>query len=96
MRERLAWIWRFWRDRVKVLPVLVLLTFLSTAVAVGYPLVFKFIIDEVIELAKSGRTAERSDIAGLVGLLLLVGAGRSLRNIYPMLRAWVNCLIRGS
>jgi ABC-type multidrug transport system fused ATPase/permease subunit len=93
MKPHLRWIWRFWRPRVKILPVLAILTVLSTAVTLSYPLVFKYVLDALRD-AVEGRAG---DVAGritdLVVILLIVGAGRSLRNLYPMLRARVNCLI---
>jgi ABC-type multidrug transport system fused ATPase/permease subunit len=77
-----------------ILPVLFLLTLLSTAVTLVMPLIFREIIDAAYALGKEGAgDPERQKIYRLVWVLIAVGAGRSLRNLYPMLRARMNCLI---
>jgi len=75
-----------------MLPVLGALTVLSTAVQIAYPLAWKYVIDTLSDLAAGGdETRER--IVSAIGIILLIYLGRSLRNIYPMLRARVNGIL---
>jgi len=100
MSPRIRWIRRFWRGFEGIFPVLIALTLLSVGVTILMPLLWMWVVDAAYELGKALATglpgagaAERNRIYDLVWILLLVGAGRSLRNLYPMLRARMNCLI---
>lgn len=90
MRDHVRWMWRFWREHKPALPLLFLLTLLSAAVAVAFPLVFKYVVDTLCSLDASAPGSAERRIHTLVGILLLVGLGRSLKNLYPMLRARMN------
>jgi ATP-binding cassette subfamily B protein len=84
------WIWRFWQPHQTWLWLLALLTLLSSGVTLAYPLVFKRIIDMVQEASTSGGKELLDQRWQLIGLLALVGALRSLANMYPGARAVVN------
>jgi ATP-binding cassette subfamily B protein len=85
------WIWSYWRRRLGVLPILLCFTAVSTAVAVAWPLVWKYALDAARTLAP-GHGEAMGRVADAVLILLLVGVGRSVRNFYPMMRARVNGL----
>ncbi len=91
MSRYFAWVWGYWRVRLGVLPVLLGMTAVSATVAVAWPLVWKSAIDAARGLAAGGDAA-MGRVADAVLLLLLVGIGRTIRNFYPMARAWVNGL----
>jgi len=77
-----------------IFPVLFVLTLLSVAVTIAMPLIFMLVVDAAHKLGAPGAGDEESRrIYDMVWILLIVGAGRSLRNLYPMLRARMNCLI---
>ncbi|MEN8148683.1 MAG: ABC transporter ATP-binding protein, partial [Planctomycetota bacterium] len=100
MSPRIRWIRRFWRGFEGIFPVLLLLTFLSVGVTIAMPLIFMEVIDAAVAVVEAltddpvdGGAGEKQWIHHLAWILLAVGAGRSLRNLYPMLRARMNCLI---
>jgi len=94
MRSRVRWIHDFWKPHLGILPVLFVLTILSTAVTLAMPLLWMAVIDAAEALrAKGAGDPERQRIYSLIWVLLAVGAGRSLRNLYPMLRARMNGLM---
>lgn len=89
--KHLRWIWNFWEPHRAWLTVLVFLTLLSSAVTIGYPLVFKYLIDEI----NKGLSAAAPEIAGtttwsLVGIIAAIGLARSLAYLYPGFRAMLN------
>jgi ATP-binding cassette, subfamily B, multidrug efflux pump len=84
------WIWRTWRPQLKMLPVLGALTLLSAAVTMAWPQAWRYAVDALSDLAAGAENADRKNIVNAAGILLLVGFGRALRNLYPMLRARVN------
>ena len=49
-KTHLLWIWRYWSGNERVLVVLAFLTLVSTAVAVAYPPVFRWVIDRLNEV----------------------------------------------
>jgi len=89
--KHLRWIWSFWTPHRAWLTVLVFLTLLSSAVTIGYPLVFKYLIDEI----NKGLSAAAPEMAGtttwsLVGIIAAIGLARSLAYLYPGFRAMLN------
>jgi ATP-binding cassette subfamily B protein len=93
--DHLRWIVRFWRGYRKYLPLLFALNVLAVVAGVGYPLVFR----EVMDYAKTLTVGAWDRLPGMhefIWILLAVGLARSLRNLYPMMRARVNCLIEMS
>ncbi|MDQ3022973.1 MAG: ABC transporter ATP-binding protein/permease [bacterium] len=86
--KHVRWIWRFWQPHLTWLWLLALMTLLSAAVTLAYPLVFKHIIDELQDAASKGQISDLS--WKLAGMLALVGVVKSLANLYPAARAIVN------
>ncbi len=87
LRERLLWIWRVWEGQRGFLPLLIAITFVSSGVAIAYPLVFRHVLDT---LATSGG---HPPIARTLGILAVIALGRFVAGFYPAFRAWVNLRI---
>lgn len=92
---KVRWIARAWRRQLGLLPVLLGLTAISTAVTLVYPLAFGWVLDEVRRL--SGVAVGGDELAarlnGLMAVLAAVGLGRLLAATYPAFRALVNSRI---
>lgn len=89
--KHLRWIWGFWGPHRAWLTVLVFLTLLSSAVTIGYPLVFRYLIDAL----NKNLGAAVPEMAGtttwnLVGIIAAIGFARSLAYLYPGFRAMLN------
>jgi len=94
LKNRYArWIWRTWQPQLRMLPVLGALTLLSAAVTIAWPWVWGLAINALNDLAAGGGDENRQRLVQVSWILLLVGFGRALRNLYPMLRARVNGLL---
>ena len=91
MREKIRWIWSFWRVHRLWLIVLFAMTLLSTAIAIAYPLIFKYLIDSFhLALDKSGTFDPKTRVNRIILLILAVGLARTLSNFYPSFRALIN------
>lgn len=94
VRARAAWLWRYWRGHRSQLVFLAFFTVVSTAVAVAYPLVFRWIIDRLWTLEAPGEALgldQRGDT--ILRVLLVLGAillGRFVAGLYPAARARMN------
>ena len=88
VRAHLGWIWSYWGGHKSIIAILVLLTLVSTAVAVFYPLALRWVLDRLGEmLAGEGASGE----IGMVLLVLVATAfGRFLAGFYPATRALMN------
>ena len=85
------WIWSFWKPHRGWLVLLAFLTLLSSAVAIGYPLIFKFLIDNLERSLSAGDPALASSTTWrLVWLFAVIGLARSLTHLYPGVRAMIN------
>ncbi|MFA5478792.1 MAG: ABC transporter ATP-binding protein [Candidatus Muiribacteriota bacterium] len=90
------WILNIYREHKFFVFVLFLLTIFTTAVTTLYPLVFKFIIDalvENLEMFESGKASLDMAVKERNKLLLVLfgfGIGMILTNIYPYLRGRMN------
>ncbi len=83
------YIWNLWRPhRVNIL-FLALFTLVSSAVAAGYPLVLKVVIDGVERRVRAGEGLE-AGAGGLFLVLVLIGLGRFIASFYPAYRGWMN------
>ncbi len=87
-RAHLAWLWRYWTGNKRILAVLALLTFVSTVVAVAYPLVFRWVIDRLNEVL--GQTGELGRLGTVMLVLVGIALGRMIAGLYPATRALVN------
>jgi ATP-binding cassette subfamily B protein len=88
------WIWSFWRPHRWWLIVLILLTLVSSGVAIGYPMVFKYLLDDLNRvLASHNPELARSTAWRLAGLMGAIGLARCLAQLYPGFRAMLNSRI---
>jgi ATP-binding cassette subfamily B protein len=88
-REHLRWLAAYWKPNLHWLFVLFLLTLISSAVAIAYPLVIKVILDDLAEKVDPGKAR----LFNWLGILGLIALGRLLAGLYPGFRAWVNLRI---
>ncbi len=87
-KEHVRWIWRYWRPHRSVLVFMLFFTLVSTSVAVAYPLVFRWVIDQV-----SGMFEQGGETEGIRTVMLILGAiafGHFISRLYPAARAMVN------
>jgi ATP-binding cassette subfamily B protein len=86
-REHVQWLWRYWRPHRSILVALAFFTFMSTAVAVAYPLVFRWVLDRVSGIFEAGPAA----VVGPVMLVLAaIMVGNFIARLYPAARAMMN------
>jgi ABC-type multidrug transport system fused ATPase/permease subunit len=85
------WIWNFWQPHWPWLFILAFMTLLSGAVTLAYPMVLKSVIDGLTEAYDTGDPQlARATILHYIWILVLIGVGRSLANLYPAFRALMN------
>ncbi len=90
MFKYFKWIFRYYRTHKAHTVLLALLTFISGTVALAFPLVFRYLLDNVQEVL----APENSGM--FVKLLLAlagVGLARMVAGFYPGARAWLNSKI---
>ncbi len=92
--SHLSWILKIWRERIWLIALLLVLTLLSSAVAVLYPYIAKLILDSLQStLAKgTGGSQAMGEIARLTLILLAVGAGGFVSDLFPGIRAATNTI----
>ncbi len=86
----LRWIAAFWRPHGRHLAVLAVLTLVSSAVALSFPLVFRYVLDNVDQVLGSGGSSELRTVLLVLGALALA---RFVAGLYPGARAWLNSKI---
>ncbi|MCA9728666.1 MAG: ABC transporter ATP-binding protein [Candidatus Eisenbacteria bacterium] len=92
--ERVRWIAGFWRPHRKLLGFLIALTFISSGVAIAYPLAFRAVLDRLTAAAdQPDSSVLRNTLRSVLLLLAAIAAGRFLAGMYPAFRAWVNLRI---
>lgn len=91
-RERLAWLWGYWRPHWRFGLFLLLFTVVASVVTVAYPLVIRNVVDGMQRGFASG-DARREALARWLGILGLIAFGRLLAGFYPGFRAWMNMVI---
>jgi len=90
-RGYLKWIMDFWKPHKKHLAVLVIFTVVSSAVALGFPLVFRYLLDNARDVLESaGGSGRFNTIILILGALALA---RFVAGLYPGARAWLNSKI---
>ena len=98
VKAHLQWLWHYWGGHHSVLIFLAFFTLVSTAVAVAYPLVFRWVIDRLNEtlggvIASGGEVADATS-GQRIGMVMLVLAGiavgRMIAGFYPATRALMN------
>lgn len=97
LRDRLLWIWSFWRPHWPFVFLLLFLTLVSSAVAIAYPLVFRHVLDRIAQGVGADSldsivkgTVPPEELRRIIGILLLIALGRFVAKLYPASRAWVN------
>lgn len=92
--KHIRWIWRFWQPHKPWLFVLGFLTLLSSAATIGFPLVLKYVIDNLDENLRENPNLDATDLTyKLVMMIAIVGLVRSAAMLYPGVRAQVNNLL---
>lgn len=92
----IKWLWNEYRPHRRMVLFLLFLTFLSTIIAVLFPMVLKHIIDSLVIGLKSfqaGTTtleAAQSERNRMLLMLLAMGLGPIFSGIYPYFRARMN------
>ena len=89
--KHIKWLWRFWGPHRPWIWLLLFLTLLSSAVALFYPLVFKYLIDSITgAIEKNDPELAGQTTWKLIGMITAIGLARSLSNLYPGFRAMLN------
>jgi ABC-type multidrug transport system fused ATPase/permease subunit len=93
-RTGLAWIWSYWRPHRGFLVFLFIFTLVSSAVTIGYPMVFKLVLDHLATAAKeTGGKIPEPAVHQVLVLLGAIAIGRFVAGFYPSFRAWMNLKI---
>ncbi|MCD4775206.1 MAG: ABC transporter ATP-binding protein/permease [Candidatus Aegiribacteria sp.] len=90
-RGYLKWIVGFWKPHKKHLVILVVFTLVSTAVALSFPLVFRYLLDHVQKVL--GDAEGSSEFRKIVIILSVLVFARFIAGLYPGARAWLNSKI---
>jgi len=95
--KHLRWIRRFWDPHMVWLWVLLLLTLLSSGVALAFPLVFRYVIDFLHESIESSTEPSPDLIHSVtvkaIWIFIVIGLARTLTHLYPGFRAMLNAKI---
>lgn len=92
----LKWIWNEYRNHKKMILFLLALTVLSTLVAVLFPMVFKHIIDTMVEGLKKFQAGQisidtaKAERNKMLLMLFAMGLGPIFGGMYPYFRAKMN------
>lgn len=89
MRRYFRWIFGFYRPHRVHLAFLVLLTLVSATVALAFPLVFRYLLQNMERVL----TAEGGEFSRFLQILGAVALGRIVAGFYPGARAWLNSKI---
>jgi len=90
LRKYIKWILRFWKPHKLHIAILVLFTLISSAVALSFPLVFKYLLDNVHQVLG---TPDSPFFTKLLLVLGALGLARFVAGLYPGARAWLNSKI---
>lgn len=88
--EYLKWIFNYWKPVRKYLVFLIFFTVVSSAVALGFPLVFRYLLDNVQTILGT------PDSRGFNTIILILGAlavARFVAGLYPCARGIINSAI---
>ncbi len=88
--EYLKWIFNYWKPVRKYLVFLILFTLISSAVALGFPLVFRYVLDNVQDILG---TADSGKFNNLVLVLAALALARFIAGLYPCARGIINSAI---
>jgi len=92
MNKNVRWVVNIWKEHKLYIVLLFVLTFLSTAVTIAYPYMFKSIIDTYrdILLNPDKYPSPRKEIVKIIQILLVIGFVKMLASTYPAFRAFMN------
>lgn len=92
MSGHLAWIWRIWRQKLPLVLMMTGLTLLSSAVAVAFPWLSKYLLDTLqASLDRSAPVHESLALSRRIALLFIaVGVGNFFASLFPGIRAATN------
>jgi ABC-type multidrug transport system fused ATPase/permease subunit len=90
-RSYLRWIVQFWKPHKVHLAILVVFTLVSSAVALTFPLVFRYLLDHLQEVL--GGTDGGAGFTTLMLVLAALALARFVAGLYPGARAWLNSKI---
>jgi len=90
-RGYLKWIMTFWKPHKKHLVILVFFTLVSSAVALSFPLVFRYLLDNVQQVL--GSAGGSSEFRKIIVILAVLAFARFIAGLYPGARAWLNSKI---
>lgn len=87
-RHVLGWFRSYWRARWKGMSAVIAVTIVSIALSTAYPVIFKYVIDSLVD----GKPT--SEVRTFVWIILVVGLGRTVtRWILPSTRYVMNLLL---
>ena len=89
-RENCGWIFQYWKPVRKYLVLLFFFTLLSSAVALGFPLVFRYLLDNVDVVLG---TPESSEFTRIIMVLGALAVARLFAGFYPGARGIINSVI---
>ena len=91
-RESLAWLAALWRPHRGFAVLLVLMTLLTSAVAVAVPLAWRLVIDGLGSLPPGGRLGD-AELRYFAAVLAAIAVGRIVAGFYPSFRSCMNLAI---
>lgn len=89
-RDNCTWIFHYWRPVRKYLVLLFFFTLLSSAVALGFPLVFRYMLDNVENVLGTPGSSQFTKVILVLGGLAVA---RLLAGFYPGARGIINSVI---
>lgn len=90
MRKYIRWILQFWKPHRAHIAVLCVFTLVSSTVALSFPLVFRYLLDNVHEVLGTPHSSDFTKILMILGALCIA---RFVAGLYPGARAWLNSKI---
>jgi len=89
--KHIRWLWRFWQPHRAWIWVLLVLTLLSSGVALAFPLVFRYVIDNIINSIADAHPEVASSLTWkAVWIIAAIGLARTIAYLYPGFRAMLN------
>lgn len=90
----LAWIWHLWKEKKGLLALMSVLTLLSSAVAVAFPLLTKQLFDSLqnIMAGKAGASDPQAALTRAAFYFALLGLAGFIAGFFPGLRGAVNVI----
>ncbi len=91
MIKYFVWISQFWKKHKLHIVFLFFFTIISSAVALSFPLVFKFLLDGIEEVLKG--SAMQDGFRNTLLFLIALALAKFVAGLYPGARAWLNSKI---